>query len=320
MFVLAVMLLLMAISVSVLTAATASQGFFRSQMELNEVRLIKESVHQSIMFSLQDNALCIAHPACGDACNQCLASLGNQLLILMYNMEDPLWRGGVAVDNTFSPPTGSRIEEIFLDPFIAAASGVDLTPILSIRLVFDVIDVGINFDPNVNQGTQAYRMAGNESLIHLERWVLDKRREPKVANVSATLIVEVTAHFNGRELTSRARYDFSGGVLSDHIEQCLGITIIQPPSPTAFPGHTCNPFNEPTHWCSIVRSICVNNCNPCEFDEALNSFWCTRPNSNNVCSNSCRDNSCRHDTLTGEVFRMRIEQPGNWVLSTYDRN
>ena len=54
-FVVGVMLLLLAVGVSALTAASSNAGFAQRQRQFNQVRILADSVHQNILFSLQSD-------------------------------------------------------------------------------------------------------------------------------------------------------------------------------------------------------------------------------------------------------------------------
>ncbi|MCL1819029.1 MAG: hypothetical protein FWG36_00060 [Oscillospiraceae bacterium] len=102
-FVLGIMLVLMAISVSVLVAASTNSGFFANQREHNQIRILEDSVHKNIMYGLQ------------------IGDLGDQIATEIYNAHDinresELARYGIELEVDLSAADDIRIGRISVEP------------------------------------------------------------------------------------------------------------------------------------------------------------------------------------------------------------
>lgn len=190
MFVLGIMLLLMAIGVSVLVAASANVGFSLKQKEHSQIMILDESVHKNIMYSLQ-------HDVADDN------FLSSQLVMTIYKANDP--------DLTSYLPAG--LTEMPLE--VSIADGADLSSgnikVEKITLSFPEQNVIIMPPIPAIYTPAEYDDEGN--LITDRQ--LDQEREPKTATVSATMIVTVAINANGKITTTRGIYEYTGGKLAD---------------------------------------------------------------------------------------------------------
>ena len=191
MFVLAVMMLLMAISISVLTAAGASAGIYLKQKEHSQIIVLDESIQKNIMYSLQSNP--------SDA-----ALLSRQLVMAIYEANDPeLAFGGVAFGLS-SKTLG-----------LSLGNGVDITSgsvkVDSITLAFPEQNV-VLMPPVPAIYEDVFDVDGNK----IDRVVVIGR-DPKTASISATMTVTVKISANGKTMTTRTSYEYHGGFLSDDV-------------------------------------------------------------------------------------------------------
>ena len=166
-FVLAAMMLLMAVGTSALVAAGANAGNLQQQKEYSQIMILDESVHRNIMYSLQHDPSDIT--LLSRQLAQAIYRANNPGLTEYYNpdgLED--MRLDVEFSNELAPANGNTIIE-------------------NIYLTFPRQDVNI---------------------------------EPPVSTVEATMlvIVDIGVYDSGggrlRLVTSRAEYEYSGGVVS----------------------------------------------------------------------------------------------------------
>jgi len=194
MFVLGIMLLLMAIGVSALVAASANTGFMLNQREYNQILILDDAVHKNIMYSLQYDTSSDDY-------------LSKQLVMKIYAARAP--------DPPESTPLVS-FPDMSLD--ISFSNGLEAESnhiqVKSVTLSFPekLVEMINITDPIPAVFTPAeYDDEGN--LISEK--TLDQPREPKMATVNATVNVTVEISTNGKIITSRAIYKYTGGVLSD---------------------------------------------------------------------------------------------------------
>ena len=193
-FVLGIMLLIMAIGVSALVAASANTGFMLRQKEHNQILILDDAIHKNIMYSLQR-----------DTASDGL--LSRQLVMAIYDARDP------------DPPVSAPLA-IFPDISLTISfdNGLEAESnhikVKSITLSFpETLAEMVNItDPIPAVYTPA--VYDEEGLLVSES-VLDKPREPKMATVNATMNVIVEISADGTIITSGAVYKYTGGVLSD---------------------------------------------------------------------------------------------------------
>ena len=214
-FVLGIMLFLMAIGVSTMAAAGANAGFILRQSEYSRIRIVDESIHENIMFSLQ---------YVPDDDDDRSDFLGYQIAMAIYDAYDayhdyyknpaplpPAPDDGLApiiltvsVDgNSIDPPGGlitvERIELSFPFRFSESDSLITINPAVPAVTIYDpVTDADIEDSP----------------------------RQPKTVTMSAIMEVRVDIAVRGlggnvqpRTVTSIAVYEYTGAKLTE-----IGIT------------------------------------------------------------------------------------------------
>jgi len=184
MFVLAVMLLLMAITTSVLVAASANSGFLIQQTDHNRVVLLDGSVHKNIMFSFQH-----------DPENE--NTLSYQLVMAIYQG----YEGG-------SPPAVLPIDIKIGDDEGFLKSGRIYIKSVTVSFLRQEVAITSYARPAI----YVYEYDEDGGTVSK---TLDRAREPQVAAVSAAVAVTVEIGAPGRAVTSRAVYEYTGGVLWD---------------------------------------------------------------------------------------------------------
>jgi hypothetical protein len=193
-FVLGVMMLLMAIGISAMHAASANVGFNLRQREYSQVMILGESVHRNIRYSLEHGS----------------GSTDNRL---SYQVARAIYRANDSYYSTEYSTNG--LDKIELE--IAIGSGVipdvhdndNLVWVDSITLSFPhqnvIVKPAIPMIPAVTEVID-----GNPVVISPEI-----PRVPKSATVNARMVVDVVIGTRNRTVTSRAVYDYTGGILSE---------------------------------------------------------------------------------------------------------
>jgi len=190
------MLFLMAIGVSTMAAATANSGFLIRQNDYSRIRILDESIHENIMFSLR---------AAPDNDVDRPDFLGYHIALAIYGANDGDYPGYSA--------TGLGDSELEL---LISGTNIDtmggLVTVESIMLRFQSAD-------EQRQGIRIRDPIPPVTVIGDPNPIVPG--EPKTATMSARLIVEVEISARGwggnatsRTVTSRAVYDFTGGRLT----------------------------------------------------------------------------------------------------------
>jgi hypothetical protein len=197
-FVLGIMMFLMSIGVSTMAAAFANAGFIMRQNDFNRVRLLHESIHENIMFSLQDN---YENPD----------SLGYQIAMEIFRTNDPTDPGHIPPLAPGVPApglTGDRPLEVWIDGLPIGNFGPRIT-VDSITLSFPEqfvnIMEAIPYIPLYPSG------ATGENVITQERL-----RVPRTATLNASMVVEIVITSGERTITSIAVYEYTGGRLTEY--------------------------------------------------------------------------------------------------------
>ena len=201
-FVLGIMMFLMAIGVSTMAAAAANAGYIIRQNDFNKIRLLQDSVHESIMFSLQNDP-------------EEMNSLAYQLAMAIFNANDP--------DNPSYDPNG--LEDITFGTYTETGSD-------SFRILIDGVQIG-NLGGRVNVvgirfSFPEQHVAIRDAVDYIPQELDDgippgiitweQDREPRAATVNARLEVELAIRSGGaggRVITSVAVYEYTGGRLTD---------------------------------------------------------------------------------------------------------
>jgi hypothetical protein len=202
MFVLGIMLMLMAIGASAITAASANTGFWLKQRDHSRVMILDKAVHENIMHSLQHD------PSDKD--------------LLSYKLVMDIYR---AYDS------GSSLDEIML---LGSSAG---PPTGDIFLRFDDDDDGDDGDDDgkihLNSEDQigSIRVESVQLLFLVEDvypYLVDLGPSPedpegdsatlKMADVGADMHVIVRINARGRIISSRAVYEYRDGRLIDKSE------------------------------------------------------------------------------------------------------
>jgi len=210
-FVIFVMMFLMAIGVSTLSAAFANAGYIVRQSDFARVRLLHESIHENIMFSLQDD------PKDEDM-------LGYQIAMAIFRANDPSeFAPGVPV------PGLADITNMVIN--------VDGTLLGNIGGRITVESVALSFPGQeqlviINEAIPAVAQdPPNPTGVTLppEDIITQFRpREPRTATLNASMIVEVVISSGDRTITSVAVYEYTGGRLTD---DPTGALAQNPPPP-----------------------------------------------------------------------------------------
>jgi len=189
-FVLAVTFLLLAIGVSVLIAASAGRGAMVRQIKHNQMILLDNSIHNSILFSLQK----IEDPE---------NSLGARLVWALYEKArtgEELGEVNTAVDN--------RGRVLNLDIELENFDIDDIVGEVKVYLTFLVQDVFISpAAPPI-----FVRDYDNWNGIGVPDWILapDGNRVPETVTVSARMIVTVVINVDGEKISTESEYVLDG--------------------------------------------------------------------------------------------------------------
>jgi len=194
-FVLGIMLMLMAIGTSVLTAAGANVGFSLKQREHSQIMILDDSVHKNIMYSLQG----------GNTTDEDYETdfLSPQLVMAVYKANDP--------DLTMSP-LGLADMQLVIELGNEGILESGNIKVDSITLSFPEQNVVIT-PPAAAIYTSVYNDADD-----ITGKTLSSPREPKTATVNAAMVVTVEINAKGKITTSRAIYEYTGGMLTDDPE------------------------------------------------------------------------------------------------------
>lgn len=210
-FVLGIMLLLMAIGVSVLVAASANTGFMLNQKEHNQILILDDAVHKNIMYSLQHNT----------SDNNLLS---RQLIEAIYSACDP-------EPESMVPISLGLLEDISLD------IGFDEIGLEADNEKFEIKSITLSFPKTLNEmviitlpvaaiyypaeDTVSVDDEGNPYNIVKGAYGFTSR-VPKTATVNAIMIVTVEIAVkdknnsaNDKIITSKATYEYTGGFFSD---------------------------------------------------------------------------------------------------------
>jgi len=181
-FVLGIMLLLMAVSTSVIAAASANVGANVRQRQYNRALLLNDSIHRNVQHSLMMDP--------SDSGYQ--QSLANQIARDIYNANEP---------RNFAGGSIAPIEEIELDIAIAGTI-IDSEHSITLEFLF-----------------QEVRIAGPVGYIPELGSARVPRTASLSARMVVTVTVEVESatvlRNDSRIITSQAVYEYSGGVFSD---------------------------------------------------------------------------------------------------------
>ena len=209
-FVLAITFLLLAIGVSVLIAAAAGRGAMVRQMKHNQFRLLDNSIHNTIMYSLQQK---------NDADN----SLGAQLVWALYETAiagDKLGESSTSIDK--------RGRVLNLDIDLEDFEINDVVGEVKVYLTFLVQDVFIS----PPQPPIFVRDYDNWNGLGVPEWILAENgsRVPETATVSARMIVTVVIYVDGEEISTESEYVLDGKrVISDDtnpMHECSNVCLI----------------------------------------------------------------------------------------------
>jgi hypothetical protein len=196
------MMFLMAIGVSTMAAAAANAGYIIRQNDFNKIRLLQDSVHESIMFSLQNDP-------------EEMNSLAYQLAMAIFNANDP--------DNPSYNPNG--LEDITFGTYTETGSdsfriSIDGVPIENLGGRVNVVGIKFTFHEQhiiirdaVDYILQDPPGATGDGII---TWEQD--REPRTAIINAGMEVELAIRSGGaqgRVITTVSLYEFTGGRLTD---------------------------------------------------------------------------------------------------------
>ena len=202
-FIIGIMMFLMAIGVSTMAAAAANSMFIMKQGSFNRVGLLADSIHESILFSLQ------AEPPAGplDVADY-KSTLAYQLAWAIYKANDADYNG---IPNPVNP--GKFIGLANITDFNIRIDGININSIdnhMNTIITFEFPNQLVNIKP-------FKPMEEGESTVDGEEIFPKRDREPKTATINASMIVRVvvTAGVEERSITSIAYYEFTGGILTD---------------------------------------------------------------------------------------------------------
>ncbi len=183
-FVLAVMLCLLVISVSVLAAATSGAVYIKNQKIHNRLLLLDDSVHNNIMYSLQQ-----------DPMDQMAGSefLSYQLMMALYESHDK----------------GNELPDIELTPEISGMD--DLNSVITLSFPEQLVRI----KPEIPEIPAANAQIDTDGTV-LVPAIPGSPRVPKTATVSARMRVTVVTEVEGKVMTTVASYEFMGGELTDN--------------------------------------------------------------------------------------------------------
>jgi hypothetical protein len=195
MFVLGIMLFLMAIGVSALVAASANAGFALRQKEYSQIRILDESIHNNIMYSLQHA------PGNEDF-------LSYQLVMALFeardsgsNLEDIELTISIGGHDLRDENGGSiKVERVTLS---FPEQSVVIRP--STPAIPPIPEMPEEVDPGTGLPIPGTGSPGIPGVP----------RTPMTATVNARMAVTVELSARGRHVTSRSIYEYTGGRLSD---------------------------------------------------------------------------------------------------------
>jgi len=189
MFVLGIMMFLLAIGASLLAAASANIGANVRQNEYNRVIVLGDSIHRSIMHSLQ------ADPEDEN-------SLANRLAWIVYETPDIVSQGSIELELDFDTPGNDDIPDYM---------AISITLSFLFREV--IITPATEYVPEIPAFTDT-------DGIPVEA-VPEVPGMPETAAISADMLVTVVIEADGiirdgsRFITSQAYYEYRGGLLTD---------------------------------------------------------------------------------------------------------
>jgi len=198
-FVLGIMMFLLVIGTSVLIAASTNVGYMTNQMERNRIILLEESVHNTIMFSLQNN----------DDPN----SLGQQLALALFRASENCGECAISFNIWHRclvdiPNVGIVFNDGVGGTFNFINENVTIN---NIRIEFPIQIV----DRVAFFAWAEFDWPDDDAPV--ATWF----REPRVAFIDARINVIVDIRVrnrfgNDRFIRSRAVYEYMDGVMSDH--------------------------------------------------------------------------------------------------------
>ncbi|MCL2052057.1 MAG: hypothetical protein FWG91_10080 [Lachnospiraceae bacterium] len=235
-FVLGITLFLLAIGVSLMVAASTNAGYLSNQREFSQIKILDESIHRTIMYSLQDN--------------ENYGSLGFQLAMALYEThladeelpreEDPLviydaeddeHDEGIVIsglDFADEEVTIRRVILSFPDQWVNIYNSESFFEWLFEDETADPRHSHIPWD---SDEFEWFEWADEEEID--DEWLDEDdllkgiriwTRIPNTALINAAMnvTVEILAANSGRErtVTSRAVYEYSDGFLSDAASKC----------------------------------------------------------------------------------------------------
>ena len=231
-FVLAAMMLLFAVGTSVLVAASNTVGYLKQQKEHSQVMILDESVHKSIMYSLQ------ADPFDPSDEEKLLPRLSWQLVMALYEAKDDAFSAdglGVisleAVIDTDGAPLdlmdADTDRDIYVNSISLSFPRQEVIIIPAVPAIFeDIYGIPGEDDEEGDEEDDEEDEEEEEDEEGEIEWIERKLlypRIPKEALVNATMVVSVEIVVKGktggrtweRTVTSRATYEYMGGFLSD---------------------------------------------------------------------------------------------------------
>jgi len=273
-FVLGIMMFLLIIGTSVLLAASTNAGFATNQRERNQIKILDESIHKTIMFSLQNGL------DDGD-----LGTLGRQLAWALYQarvlcesvpcVPDPDGHRchtscivatcnvrhnclpNIVVYDSATLPNGIRFDDGFGNNFLFTDGGLEAT-VTNITLAFPTQVITETAHACAIYGWEFFDEDAEELIFELL-----VPCTPPLATIFANMIVTVTIDINTpnrrtRTVTSRALYQYTEGLISinnvpadapflafpitlEALEQALIDGTVPEPNPLVF----CPIFNDP---------------------------------------------------------------------------
>jgi hypothetical protein len=196
-FILGIMLFLLAIGVSTLAAAFANAGYIMRQTYFSRARMLHESIHENIMYSLQ-----------ADPQNEEL--LGYMLAMAIYRANDPADPEYVLPPSPGEPSPGLAD----ITDLVVALDGIPLENfggrITLERVTITFPNQLINITEAIPAIAQDPPGAAPANIITHAR-----PREPRTATLNASMIVEVVVSSVGRTITSISVFEYTGGRLTD---------------------------------------------------------------------------------------------------------
>jgi len=181
-FVLAVMLLLMAVGISALAAAGATAG--KNRQVLNQLNMYADSIQKSVMFSLQTSN--------DDIGRSIPETLGGQILSTIYEKA------------AYASP--DPVESFTLNLTPELSNGTDLSGVISSVTIN--IDPLINFTPYTPEQNEVIDDEGNVIFTY-------EPRRPSTAAISGKITVTVTAEYQNESIISIVTYKLFDGLFAD---------------------------------------------------------------------------------------------------------